>query len=508
MSGEADQAPVLRDYETTSLLARTAISTLWAGRQRLTGQPVALQCLLAELAAAPGVPERLGVAARRLANLDHPRVIPIYDVVAEKGTVCLVLELVRGVTLRSLMSEGALPPATAIAAADDLLAALQAAHAQGVVHGDVRPENVMVPADGGVRLGGFAVAEAVAAVGLRPAAGDAYADPARPAGQPPDAAGDVWAAAVLTHELLAGRPPENGRVAAGVPPALAAVLHDALAADASRREGSAAHLRIALLGAVTATLGPSWRMRSNLGERAASLLGPPATAAAAGPTGPPAFAAPSATAAVPGPLPGFRVPPPPGTSATAASSASTPRPPAPTPPAAASPPPPAAPSPPLPAPDQPAPSQPRRSTPAPDRHRRRVVALVAFLVVAAAAGATIGGLVAGGVIGGGGDNTGPLRIGDDVRLAASPAQGGCNTNFHFSATGTVHGVGTLVYRFERSDGSASADTSVQITSDEGSFNFTQDRRLQGSQAPQETVTFRIVSPTERTAQATVHYSCG
>src|SRR5260370_94397 len=115
------------------------------------------------------------------------------------------------------------------------------------------------------------------------------------------------------------------------------------------------------------------------------------------------------------------------------------------------------------------PGRPRRPPPPADRRRRRrVIALVAFLVVAAAAGATIGGLVAGGVIGGGSDNTGPLRIGDDVRLVASPTQGGCNTNFHFSATGTVHGVGTLVYRFERSDGSASADTSLPITSDEGS----------------------------------------
>ena len=509
MSGDADRTPVLRDYEATSLLARTAITTLWAGRRRLTGQPVALQCLRPDLAAAPGVPERLGVAARRLANLDHPRVIPIFDVVAEKGAVCLVLELVGGVTLRSLMADGALPSATAMAAADDLLAALQAAHAQGVIHGDVRPENVMVPPDGGVRLGGFAVAEAVTAVG-RPATADAYADPARPAGQPPDAAADLWAAAVLTHELLAGRPPENGRVAAGVPPAIAAVLHDALAADLSRRQGSPAQLRIALLGAVTAALGPSWRMRSTLGERAASLLGQtPATApaGAALPAGS-TFAAATATTTAPGPLPGFRVPPPPGRppGATAAAAAA-PGPTSATPPAA-SPPPPPAPAPPIARPDPPAPA-PSRRAPSPERHRRRrIIAVTAFLLLAAAIGATIGGLVAGGVIGGGSDNTGPLRIGNDVRLAASPTQGGCNTDFHFSATGTVRGVGSLVYRFERSDGTASPDTSVQITSDEGSFDFTRDLRIQGSQATQETMTFRIVSPTERTAQATVHYTCG
>ncbi|HZB97859.1 MAG TPA: hypothetical protein VE219_04595, partial [Candidatus Sulfotelmatobacter sp.] len=105
------------------------------------------------------------------------------------------------------------------------------------------------------------------------------------------------------------------------------------------------------------------------------------------------------------------------------------------------------------------------------------------------------------------ENTGPLTIYDDVAVKATPTQGSCGTAFTFVATGTLRGVGKLVYRWERSDGGTSPDESVDITSDEGSFRLQESWKILGPHSPTATMTFHILRPSTKTASASVSYTC-
>lgn len=104
-------------------------------------------------------------------------------------------------------------------------------------------------------------------------------------------------------------------------------------------------------------------------------------------------------------------------------------------------------------------------------------------------------------------NRGPLGVGRDAALHVRPASGGCNTTFTFEATGSVSGVGSLTFRWEQSDGNQSDVAAVAITAADGSFDFTQAWRLEGSQSFTGTETFHLLTPVDRTLPATFQYHC-
>jgi hypothetical protein len=141
-----------------------------------------------------------------------------------------------------------------------------------------------------------------------------------------------------------------------------------------------------------------------------------------------------------------------------------------------------------------------------DGRRGRGLLLVAVAAVVAAAVVAAVILLAGRG-GGGTSSTGPLTLASDVRLVVTPATGGCNTTFSFVGRGSLTGTGTLVYRWEQSDGQVTADTSLPITSNEGAFQLTQAWRLQGSQKVDGTMTLHILKPVDRRISQTFHYSC-
>ncbi len=102
---------------------------------------------------------------------------------------------------------------------------------------------------------------------------------------------------------------------------------------------------------------------------------------------------------------------------------------------------------------------------------------------------------------------GPLRVENDVAVKGSPARGGCGTTFTFVATGTVSGVGRMMYRWEQSDGRSTPDLSVDIDRTVGSFALHQSWRLEGAQEVRGNMTFRVLSPNPRSAGAALTYSC-
>jgi serine/threonine protein kinase len=140
------------------------------------------------------------------------------------------------------------------------------------------------------------------------------------------------------------------------------------------------------------------------------------------------------------------------------------------------------------------------------RHRRRWAVTGAGALVLAAGIVTAVLLLTGG---GAATPTpaGPLTLAPDASLTVTPATGGCNTTFVFVGRGSVRGTGTLVYRWEQSDGASSADTPLTVTADDGSFQLTQAWRLQGAQTVDGAMTLHILKPVDLVLRRTFRYAC-
>jgi serine/threonine protein kinase len=158
--------------------------------------------------------ERTLREARAAARLDHPCVVTIHDVVEEDGRPWLVMEHVHSRSLQHLVEEaGPLPPARVARIGLDVLAALEVAHAAGIVHRDVKPANVLVDADGHACLTDFGIATttddstltAEGAVLGSPS----YMAPERANGEPPTPAVDLWSAGATLYTAVEGRTPFN-----------------------------------------------------------------------------------------------------------------------------------------------------------------------------------------------------------------------------------------------------------------------------------------------------------
>lgn len=155
--------------------------------------------------------------ARSAARLSHPNVVAVYDQGDDHGTVFLSMELVDGITLRDVVrKEAPLSPARALALIEPVLSALAAAHRAGLIHRDVKPENVLIADDGRVKVADFGLARAVSADTQHTATGGvligtvSYLAPELVVDGRADARADVYAAGVVLFELLTGAKPHEG----------------------------------------------------------------------------------------------------------------------------------------------------------------------------------------------------------------------------------------------------------------------------------------------------------
>ena len=195
--------------------------------------------------------------ARAAARLSHPNVVAVYDQGNDDGTVFLAMELVPGHTLRdTITKESPMPPAKALALLEPVLSALAAAHRAGLIHRDVKPENVLIADDGRIKVADFGLAKAVSADTQHTATSGvligtvSYLAPELVVAGSADARADVYAAGVVLYELLTGAKPHEGEspiqvaykhVHHDVPPPSALVPDlppyvDALVARATSRE--------------------------------------------------------------------------------------------------------------------------------------------------------------------------------------------------------------------------------------------------------------------------------
>lgn len=208
-------------YRVDGVLARGGMSVVHRGMDLRLERPVAVKVLDRTLAEDPAFVRRFEREARAAARLAHPGIVAVHDQGRDAdGTTFLILELVEGGTLRDVLREHRrLPPAMALTVVEQVVTALRAAHRRGLVHQDVKPENVLVSHEGAVKVADFGlVAAAWDADGADDPADDggmllgtvAYLSPEQVADGHADARSDLYAAGIVLFELLTGAPPYDG----------------------------------------------------------------------------------------------------------------------------------------------------------------------------------------------------------------------------------------------------------------------------------------------------------
>lgn len=203
-------------YRLDAPLASGGMATVYRGTDEILGREVAVKIMHPSLATDHGFVERFRREAQTAARLNHPNVVTVHDCGDVDDTLFIVMELVEGTTLRELLSDfGRLDPQTARHMVAGVAAALDHAHTKGLVHRDVKPENVLVTPDGHVKVVDFGVAKALADEGSRltgeRALGTmAYVAPEQLGGTDVDARADVFALGVMTYEILTGDVPFTG----------------------------------------------------------------------------------------------------------------------------------------------------------------------------------------------------------------------------------------------------------------------------------------------------------
>ncbi|MFE9096454.1 serine/threonine-protein kinase [Streptomyces sp. NPDC007264] len=208
-------------YTANQILGRGSAGTVWLGEG--PEGPVAIKLLREDLASDQELVGRFVQERTALLGLDHPNVVSVRDLVVDGNDLALVMDLVRGTDLRTRLDrERRLPPEAAVAIVADVADGLAAAHAAGVVHRDVKPENVLLDMQGPLGPGGshpalltdFGVAKLIDSPRRTRATKiigtPDYLAPEIVEGLPPRAAVDIYALATVLYELLAGFTPFGG----------------------------------------------------------------------------------------------------------------------------------------------------------------------------------------------------------------------------------------------------------------------------------------------------------
>jgi beta-lactam-binding protein with PASTA domain len=204
-----------RRYHVRSRIAHGGMATVYLATDTRLDREVALKVMHADLARDDEFVGRFIGEAKSVAQLSHQNIVAVFDQGADGEYLFLAMEYVPGRTLRALMRErGWFTWQEALGIMDPILAGLAAAHQAGIVHRDVKPENVLITPDGRVKVVDFGLARAAAAVGNTRAGqiigSVAYIAPEQVTGAVTDARTDVYSAGVMLFEMLTGRQPYTG----------------------------------------------------------------------------------------------------------------------------------------------------------------------------------------------------------------------------------------------------------------------------------------------------------
>ncbi|MGW5477054.1 protein kinase domain-containing protein [Streptomyces sp. NPDC004008] len=200
-------------YELNTTIGRGAMGEVWRAYDQMLGRPVAVKVLLAQNSD-PTADSRFRLEAQTAGRLHHPHVVGVLDFGEHDGRLFLVMEFVDGDSLsRVLADDGPLPAERVARIAAQAAAGLAVAHQQGIVHRDIKPGNLLLDADGSLKIGDFGIARfmddpsaALTATG-QIVGTSLYIAPERALGKPAGPPSDVYSLGCVLYQLLTGRPP-------------------------------------------------------------------------------------------------------------------------------------------------------------------------------------------------------------------------------------------------------------------------------------------------------------
>nr|WP_026332435.1 protein kinase [Deinococcus apachensis] len=233
----------VRQYELLERVGAGAYGEVYRAYQAEVGREVAVKVIRPELAAQPEFVRRFEVEAQLVARLEHPHIVPLYDYWREPGGAYLVMRWLP-TTLARRLDAGPLTLPEGLRLVRQVGAALAAAHRQGVVHHDVKPDNLLLDEDGNAYLADFGIARPVGRGG---GAGSPYLPPEQGRGEPPGPLGDLYSLGQVLRAALGA----DGR-GAGMPGDVLAVLATATAPEPSHRYADVARF----VAAFEAAAGP------------------------------------------------------------------------------------------------------------------------------------------------------------------------------------------------------------------------------------------------------------
>jgi non-specific serine/threonine protein kinase len=273
----------LSHYHVTGKLGVGGMGVVYEAVDTRLGRPVALKFLSEELAGDPDASRRLRREAQTIAGLNHPNICTVYEFDEHEGSTFIAMERVEGRNLKVHMAQRQLPTAEVVNISMQIASALEAAHAAGIVHRDVKPGNIIVGPNGVVKVLDFGLARRFMLPGSdepviggstipgRPIGSVNYMAPERILQLPLDPRSDLFSLGVVVYEMATGRLPFGGaspsdtvtnilesdpiplmQLASTRPASLDRVVNRLLAKSAERRYQTAGDLRTAL-----ASLKPS-----------------------------------------------------------------------------------------------------------------------------------------------------------------------------------------------------------------------------------------------------------
>src|SRR5688572_27221009 len=273
MTAEQD-APVADRYRLGALLGQGGMADVYEAMDERLARPVAVKLLRPEMADRDDVRLRFEAEARSAARLSHPNVVNVFDTGEDDaGRPYIVMERLPGETLADRMVEGPVDEDWLRRVTGDILGALGAAHAAGIVHRDVKPGNILIASDGCDKVADFGIDKSLESSDGRPdltatnmlIGTPAYLSPEQIDGHGATARSDLWALGVVLYEALAGRKPFTGKtplatafaiqhgeveplasVRPDVDPTMAEVVERAMRRDPDERFGSASEMAAAL----------------------------------------------------------------------------------------------------------------------------------------------------------------------------------------------------------------------------------------------------------------------
>ena len=202
-------------YELDSRIAIGGMGEVWEATDHVIGRTVAIKILKDEYMGDPGFLERFRAEARHAALVNHEGIASVFDYGEENGSAFLVMELVPGEALSTILErDGALSTDRTLDIVAQTAAALQAAHAAGLVHRDIKPGNLLITPDGRVKITDFGIARIADQVPLT-ATGQVmgtvqYLSPEQASGHPASPSTDIYSLGIVAYECLAGKRPFTG----------------------------------------------------------------------------------------------------------------------------------------------------------------------------------------------------------------------------------------------------------------------------------------------------------